>query len=148
MIYLGLTIALINSCKAQVKTLPSISCKENVTIQYEKNKFNDRKKPHADKMLNAFTVYFINEYKDSIQAFVNDKLYYDKYLKIEGGDDRLNEYFGYNYSKDSKTPILKVISKTNNSCFDILIDKKYKLIYVFRVNGKWIVRFSNIYYVN
>lgn len=147
-IYLSFIINIILGCKAQEKIMTNISCKGNVVIQYEKGRHDEKDRPHADVNLNAFTVYFINEYDDDIQAFVNDKLYYDKHLKIEGGEDSLKEYFGYNYSKDSKKTILKVLSKTDNSCFDVEVDKKYKLIYVFKSNSRWTVRFSNIYYIN
>jgi hypothetical protein len=117
-------------------------------LQYDKIKNSDKGKPIAKNELKAFTVYFLNEFNDSIKGFVNNKLYFDKFLKITGSNDNLNNYFGYNYSKDINIPNLKIVSKTKNTCFDIEIDKRYKLVYVFlSKEGKWTVRFSNIYYL-
>ena len=143
-----LVILIIYGCSSQEKVIKNITCLGEVTLQYDKVKQSDKGKPIAKKDLNAFTVYFINEFNDSIQGYVNDKLYYDKYLTIDSNSDNLKDSFGYNYSKDQKTPILKIISKNKKTCFDIEIDKKYKLIYVFIDDkGKWTTRFSNIYYI-
>ncbi len=74
--------------------------------------------------------------------------FYEKYLDLNGSSDSMNEYFGYSYSKDTNTPILKVVSKTKNTCFDVAIDRKYKIVYVYLSDdGKWIVLFSNVYYL-
>jgi hypothetical protein len=144
-----LIVVVLVGCKTQDKVINNISCSGKITVQYDKIKRSDRGKPIAKKDLKVFTVYFINEFNDSIQGYVNNKLHYDKYLKIEDGSDNLKDYFGYNYSKDLNVPILKITSKTRNVCFDLEIDKRYKLIYVFFTNdGKWVVRFSNIYYIH
>lgn len=133
-------------CSLKSKVIKNISCKGNLNIQYDKNKTNNSY-PLADKKLKAFTVYFLNNFKDSIHAYVNNKLYFNKYLNLNGDSDDLKNYFGYSYLKDSNIPILKIESKSRNSCFDIEINKKYKLIYVFlSEDGIWTVRFSNKYY--
>jgi hypothetical protein len=135
-------------CASKERTIKNISCLGEVTLQYDKIKNSDKGKPIAKNELKAFTVYFLNEFNDSIKGFVNNKLYFDKFLKITGSNDNLNNYFGYNYSKDINIPNLKIVSKTKNTCFDIEIDKRYKLVYVFlSKEGKWTVRFSNIYYL-
>ncbi|WP_289034636.1 hypothetical protein [uncultured Flavobacterium sp.] len=144
---MALMTSLFLSCKPSEKVISNISCSGTVTLQYDKIKRADRDKPLAEKNLDAFTVYFLNEYKDSIQAYVNNKLYYEK--NLDGNFENLNENFGYNYSKDVNIPVLKIVSKTKNTCFDIGIDKNYKIIYVFLSDdGKWTVRFSNIFYLH
>jgi hypothetical protein len=146
--FLGITVLMIVGCASQEKVLKNISCSGEITLQYDKIKRSDKGKPIAKKDLKAFTVYFINEFNDSIQGYVNNSLHYDKYLKLDGNSDNMKNSFGYNYSKDINTPVLKIVSKTRNICFDLEIDKRYKLIYVFFTNdGKWTVRFSNIYYI-
>ena len=138
--------SIIVNCSSKSRMINNVSCKGLVNLQYDINK-NGNGYPLANKNSNAFTVYFLNDFKDSIQGFVNNKLYYNKYLKLDGKSDNMKDYFGYNYSKDITTPILKIESKSRNICFDIEIDKKYKLIYVFlSEDGKWTVRFSNLYY--
>jgi hypothetical protein len=141
-------LILLFSCKPSEKVIKNISCSGNVTLQYDKIKHSDKGKPIAKKDLKAFTVYFLHSFKDSIQGYVNNKLCYEKYLDLSGSSDSMNEYFGYNYSKDTNIPILKVVSKTKNICFDVAIDEKYKIVYVYLSDdGNWIVRFSNVYYL-
>lgn len=136
-------------CKTENLIIDSISCSEKIILQYDKIKKGDKRKPIAKKELNTFTVYFVNTFNDSVKGYVNNELLYDKFIKTEDSSDNLKNYFGYNYSNDSKTPVLKIVSKNKNQCFDLEINKKYKLIYIFTTtDGKWIVRFSNIYYIN
>lgn len=143
-----LVILIIYGCSSQEKVIKNITCLGEVTLQYDKIKRSDKGKPIAKKDLQAFMVYFLYDFNDTIQGYVNNELKYEKFLKLDGSSDIHNDYFGYNYSKDQKTPILKIISKNKKTCFDIKIDKKYKLIYVFiDEKGKWAVRFSNIYYI-
>ena len=70
-----LLILIIYGCSSQEKVINNITCPGQVTLQYDIVKKSDKGKPIAKKDLNAFTVYFINEFNDSIQSYVNDKLY-------------------------------------------------------------------------
>lgn len=135
------------SCKTE-KSISNISCDGKVSVQYDRNKPEDRNKPKANKNINGCTVYFINEYDNQIEAYVDGKLKFEKYLKISDSSDSLENYFAFGYAENTEIPILKIKSKSQNTCFDIQIEKKYKLIYVFLSrNGKWTVRFSNIIYL-
>ncbi|MDO8316250.1 MAG: hypothetical protein Q7T12_01875 [Flavobacterium sp.] len=147
--YLVFLILLLTlGCKTHEKTIKNISCSGEVILQYDRIKYSDRNKPKAHKNLETFTVYFLSEYKDSIQGYVNEKLIYENYINQRDSDDDNNKYFNYNYSKDTKIPILKIRLVNKLTCFDIQIDKRYKLIYVWLDrNEKWLVRFSNIYYL-
>lgn len=134
------------SCSPQQKIIKSISCETNITLQYDKP-IKSQKISSTDLKREGFTVVFLHSFNDSIKAFVNNKIYYDKYLKTVNNSDSHNEHFGYSYKKDTIIPILKVESVTKKSCFDLKIEKKYKKIYIFLSDeGKWIVRFSNNYY--
>lgn len=135
------------SCKTE-KSISNISCDGKVSVQYDRIKPEDRNKPKANKNINGCTVYFINEYDNQIEAYVDGKLKFEKYLKISDSSGSLENYFAFGYAENTEIPILKIKSKSQNTCFDIQIEKKYKLIYVFLSrNGKWTVRFSNIIYL-
>ena len=135
------------SCKTE-KTISNVSCSGKVLVQFERIKTEDSNKQKADKNINGCTVYFINEYDDQIEAYVNGKLEFEKYVKVNGSSDSLENYFTFGYSVNSEMPILKIQSNTQNTCFDIQIEKKYKVIYIFLSRtGKWTVRFSNIIYM-
>jgi len=146
--FLTVSLLLMFGCKSQEKIVRSITCGSNVSLQYDKIKKQDKGKPIAKRGLQSVSIYFLSNYNDSLQGFINDKILYDKFLQQDDNSHNLNENFSYNYSKDLKLPILKIVSKTDNVCFDISIDKKYKLIYVFKNDLGWIVRFSNVYYLN
>lgn len=147
--FFGIIIIIIFvACKPQERTAKSKSCSGEITIQYDKIKQSDKSKPIVSKSLDCFAVCFLSNYRDTIQGYVNNKKKFEKFIDLDDNSDGMKESFIYNYSQDKETPLLKIISKTTNECFDIFIDKNYKLIYVFKNNDKWIVRFSNIYYVN
>ena len=141
-----LTIAV--GCKSQDRLVDNISCSGEVTVQYDRIKQSDKDKPKADKDLDALMVYFLSDFNDSIRAYINNKVVFEQQVEIGADSHSLENFFGYNYSEDSSVPILKVESLTRETCFDIPIEKDYKLIYVFlNDDGEWTVRFSNIYYV-
>src|SRR5690606_25091829 len=137
------------SCKPQERVVESISCQENIIIQYDKTTVEAKKEGRtADKKLEAFTVYFLNDFDDYVKGYVNNKLLFDEKIQTNNITSDTDKYFGYNYSKDIESPILK-ISINEKECFDVEIDKRYKLIYVFLTKeGKFIVRFSNQYYLH
>ena len=136
------------SCKTSEKLVTNISCNGDLTIQRENRKDKD-KDPRADKKSHYFQVIFLSNFDERIKGYVNDKLVFDEYVKIGADSHNIDRTFGYNYQNDFKTPVLKVESIQKGTCFDIEIDKTYKIIYLFiDENGKWIVRFSNEYYLN
>ncbi|OIQ18128.1 MAG: hypothetical protein BM557_07910 [Flavobacterium sp. MedPE-SWcel] len=140
-------VFLLTSCKARLEEAQNLTCPDTVTLQYDYR--NRTGSIPVNKKLKSFTVYFIGSYNDDIEVFVNGKLYYHKHLNIDDNHDNLNDFFDYNYSEDTELPILKIKSKTKETCFDIHIKEKYKILYVFlSERGEWIVRFSNLHYLN
>ena len=134
------------SCRSQDGIVKSISCTSDVDIQYEKADAQAKKEGLvANKNLEAFTVHFLYNFDGEIKAYVNDKILFNEQIKTNDVTDKTGKYFGYNYSKDEKTPILKI--EMDEKCFDIKIDKDYKLVYVYysKADG-WTIRFSNIHY--
>lgn len=134
------------SCRSQDGIVKSISCTSNVDVQYEKADAQAKKEGLVtDKNLEAFTVHFLYDFDGEVEAYVNDKLLFNEKIETNDVTDKTGKYFGYNYAKDDNTPILKIA--IDNTCFDIKIDKNYKLIYVyFSKTEGWTVRFSNIHY--
>jgi hypothetical protein len=134
------------SCRSQDGIVKSISCESNVDVQYEKADAQAKKEGLvADKNLEAFTVHFLYNFDGEIKAYVNDKLLFNEYIKTNEVTDKTGKYFGHNYAKDNETPVLKVVM--DETCFDIKIDKDYKLIYVYFSKAEgWTVRVSNIHY--
>ena len=120
----------------------------NSQIQYDRAKLFGNDNPKADKKLDAFQVIFLSDFDENVRAYVNEKLIFNEYVKIGTESHSIENTFGYNYKSDLKLPILKVESMEKGTCFDIEINKNYKIIYLFiDKNGKWIIRFSNEYYL-
>ncbi|QYS85996.1 hypothetical protein JJC03_13280 [Flavobacterium oreochromis] len=141
-----LTLTTLISCSPTQQTIKSISCNNSITIQYDKP-LKSQKISSEDIKKQGFVVIFLQSFNDSIKAFVNNKIYYDKFLKTASNSDNHTNYFGYSYKNDKIVPILKIESISKKSCFDLQINKKYKRIYVFLSDeGNWTVRFSNNYY--
>jgi hypothetical protein len=138
----------VSSCKISKKITENLSCEGNIEIQYDNSKLLGNDNPKADKKLDGFQVIFLSDFDENIKAYVNEKLIFDEYVKIGTESHSIENTFGYSYKSDKKSPILKVESIEKGTCFDIEIDKKYKIIYLFiDEKGKWIVRFSNEYYL-
>lgn len=138
----------VSSCKISEKIAENLSCDGNIEIQYDRTKLFGNDNPRADRKLDAFQVVFLSDFDENIKAYVNDKLVFDEYVKIGTESHSIENTFGYNYESDLKLPILKVESIEKGTCFDIEINKKFKIIYLFiDKDGKWVVRFSNEYYL-
>ncbi|MDR2204858.1 MAG: hypothetical protein LBE36_01685 [Flavobacteriaceae bacterium] len=138
----GIFLLLI-SCTSQNKLSNSLSCDTRITVQYDNAK---RKAGMAKTDKKSITVIFVSDFNDHIKSYVNGKEVLNDFVKTN--DTGLsNNFFYYNYSQDENPPIIK-IQKENSDCFDIKINKKYKLVYIFHdSNLGWIVRFTNKYLV-
>jgi len=121
--FIGILIFSFFICCKTEKSINNVSCGGKVSVQYERIKSENRNKPKADKNVNGCIVYFINEYDDKIECYVKENLVFDKHLKISGSSDDLDNYFAFGYKENSKMPILKIKSITQNTCFDIQIEK-------------------------
>lgn len=144
-IFIIISITLI-SCKTQNIVTESISCKNNYIVQYDKKR--DNYYPLADKNMMSTTVYFIEEYNDEIKCYINEELVFEKHLKTPSNSDRLHDNFICKISKDKTLPTIKIESTTQNTCIDLKVNTKYKLLYVYLSrNGEWIVRYSNRYMI-
>tara|TARA_R110002096_G_scaffold421590_1_gene627438 strand:+ start:310 stop:771 length:462 start_codon:yes stop_codon:yes gene_type:complete len=146
--FLIIVVALVTvGCRSQDGVIKSISCESNIDVQYEKADAQSRKEGLvADKNLESFIVYFLYDFDGQMKGYVNNELLFDEYIKTDEVTDKTGKYFGYSYAKDQEIPILKIATDKGN-CFDIKIDKDYKLIYVYFSEAEgWTVRFSNIHY--
>jgi len=143
--YLLISLLLLG-CSGRNRLDKNDSCPVRPIIQLEKTDSTDR--PTADLNLKSFVVYFLNDFNDSIKGYVNTKLYFNDYVQTNKTSGSSEKYFGYDYSKDTlSATVLKVVGQ--KSCFEVEVDRRYKLIYVFKnQDQEWTVRFSNVYYIN
>ena len=145
-----LSIFLCQCSSIKVQSISCISCNNDIIIQYEKENRTAKKEGRiAEKSLEAFSVTFLNIFNDDVEGYINNKLVFKDRVISNEVTGKSSATFGYNYSNDQDIPILKVSISNSDDCFDIPINLEYKLIYVFRTTDhNWIVRYSNIYYLN
>lgn len=136
-------------CSTRQKVVSGLSCEEDVTIQYDTISTEDRQHGTlADPHQNSSVVYFENTFEDSIKVYVNGEIIFDAFVKTDNSKASADTLLGFRYSDKGKTDILKIVSK-KMGCIEFDVNRDYKLIYLFYTEErKWIVRFSNIYYLH
>ena len=136
-------LSMLTSCLEQNRMSKSVSCKEQIFIQYDRQGH----KSDASKSNGLVTIIFMNDFNNKIKVYINNTLMFDDLVVTNESTGKSNKGFTYNYNKEEKLPVLKI--QKDNNCFDFRIKDRYKFIYVFyNLNKEWIVRFSNKYYVD
>jgi len=139
-------VLITSSCKPKENIIKSKSCLGEIDFEYEwlKKKKEDRNHVIADRYSKYYAIKFVGEYKDSVSIYLNDNLQNKMYIEKDDNEDEHN--YGFTFSH-LKNPILKIESIAKKSCFNIKLDKKYPIIYVWLdKKGKWSIRFSNFYH--
>ncbi|WP_131450778.1 hypothetical protein [Flavobacterium subsaxonicum] len=141
MLLIALCLAGCNSAKTNF--IYSLTCGTSLEVQHE----TDKKQGYYKKSKhNDITFIFLSEFiNDNIEVFVNDKLFFSKENIVQKTND-LSAYFNYDYSNLDTMPIIKIKSKQNESCCDFVLQKGYRIAYIFYYQEKWIIRYSNIEY--
>ena len=136
-------------CHAQDLTKDT-KCNSKIEIQYDKiTKSDKRSNVIESSKSKSFVVKFMNEFSDSIQVYINNKLEFNDFVSTDRVSSETDKVFGYDYSKASEKICFKFISLTRHSCSIVNLNKKYKIVYVFiDRTGKWTVRFSNVHYIH
>ena len=133
------------SCSQPRKVVNSISCSSKIELQYDKT---TSKGVMAKRDQKKITVFFLNYFYDSIKVYINGNLKFQDFVLTDTVSGKSDKSFSYDYSDYRTMPIMKVESEDGN-CFDIQINEKYKIVYLFFDNfKKWTIRFSNKYYVD
>lgn len=145
--YFGITFLgiLFISCVHPIKVVKSISCSSNFELQFDKTTSKGQMRKKNQKNI---TLIFLNYFSDSIKVYFNGKLKFQEFVVTDSISGDSHKRFFYDLRNEKKLPILKVES-SNRNCFDIQLNKKYKLAYLFLDDKKnWTIRFSNKYYVD
>lgn len=133
------------SCSQPRKVVNSISCPNKIKLQYDKT---TSKGVMAKRDQKRVTIFFLNYFYDSINIYINGNVKFKDFVVTDTVSGKSDKNFTYDYSNDRKIPIMKVESR-NGSCFEIPINEKYKIVYLFFDDSKkWTIRFSNKYYVD
>lgn len=141
-IYYIVVLLLFLGCKSLSKSDLKSECGNTFEVQYIKNGKYTLSKQERDK--NYITIYFESTFNDKIKIDINQKEIFNKEVVTnENKPDDYSDAFIYKINPEDKTFLLKGFSERNNTCFEIPINPKYRIIYLFYYQGKWVVRFSN-----
>ncbi|PDS26332.1 hypothetical protein B0A77_03210 [Flavobacterium branchiophilum] len=145
-IILFLIILSVYSCKPKENIVKNVTCGGNLKVEYEWLDLDKEDRNHivANKYFKGgFTIYFVSEYDDLFKLYVNNEFIIKKEISRTEDDKIFNSGFSFGKAEDS-IPIFKVESINKKSCFDVKLNRKYPILYVWLAeNGKWTIRFSN-----
>lgn len=126
-----------NSTKS--KKYYSSVCNASLTVEYETDKtMGIFQKPRDNNVKFIFLSYFEN---DNLQIYINDKLSFSKEQIIQESND-LSAIFDYNNMIQST-----ILIKNKQNCCQFVLEKGYRILYVFYDKGEWIIRYSNVEYI-
>ncbi|WP_172279325.1 hypothetical protein [Chryseobacterium sp. LAM-KRS1] len=142
-----LILCFLSGCKSFTKQDLQSSCGNTFEVQYiENGKYKLSKQERAKDYL---TIYFLEEFNDQIKISINQKEVFNK--KVITDTTKFDTYsaaFTYKISSTDTNYVIKGYSERNKTCFEVPINTKYRIIYLYYHNEKWIVRFSNGLIVN
>lgn len=127
-------------CNAQKKVKSSFICDESVLVTYDTSDgdYNIIELPNSIKdKYNWVTVEFQIELKDSIEIYFDDVLFDTKVGPFE------NVF--YKYDKDKKDTRLLIKYLNNENCLEVLLDSKYNLVVISKVDNQWRLEYSGYY---
>lgn len=146
-IYYLIILCVLSGCKSFTITDLQSDCGNIFEVQYiKKGKYKLSKQERAK---NYLTVYFLDEFNDQIKININQKDVFNKKVVTDSTKfDTYSAAFTYKLSSSENKYIMKGYSERNKTCFEIPIDTKYRIIYLYYYQNKWIIRFSNEIMIN
>ncbi|WP_295203166.1 hypothetical protein [uncultured Chryseobacterium sp.] len=147
-IFYIMAFCIMYSCKSFTKSTFQSNCGNNFEVQYIKS--GKYKISEEERAKNYLSIYLLEQFNDQIKISINEKEVFNKNVVTDTTKfDRYSAAFRYNLtSEEKKIYIMKVFSDKNKECLEIPIDTKYRIIYLYYHNKKWIVRFSNELLIN
>lgn len=145
-VYIFFLICLLFSCKSHKNSIQKSICSNNYEIQYDKSKKNLLSKKEKDK--NYFLIYFENNFNDKVKLDINKNNIFDR--SVITNNSNPDEYTGkLIYKMDgSDKYIMNIQGENTKTCFEIPLNKSFRIIYLFYYQNKWIIRFSNQIRIN
>lgn len=132
------------SCHSLEITNKVHDCSKDISIEYYRKGFKIlTKNKIAEKSEQKVSIFLESYFNGNIQGFIGDQLIFNKNVVTEESIGTTEEFFIYDYSKDTTLPKIKILTEDN--CLEFDIKKKYRLVYIYQYNGKWKVIYSNIY---
>jgi len=134
-------------CKSPKKIIDNNTCQGKTEIHsaWLNPENEDANHKLVKSTSNYFAIHFVGSFnKDSLHIFVNNKFY--SKINIEEPEEEKSKYaFVLSRRMYPEVPLLKIESIKLKRCFDLQLDEKYPLVYIWLEQDKWIVKYSNFY---
>ncbi|AZA53162.1 hypothetical protein [Chryseobacterium sp. G0201] len=145
-VYFFILICLLFSCKSYDNYSQQSLCGNNFEIQY--NKSSKYVLPKKGKSKNYFIVYLENNFNDRIHITINQKEIFNKLvITNDKKPDEYSDMLIYRMDKNNKYT-MNIQGENTKTCVELTLDNKYRAIYLFYYQNKWIIRFSNQMRIN
>ncbi|PWN72243.1 hypothetical protein C1631_006490 [Chryseobacterium phosphatilyticum] len=133
-------------CKGYKQLTQKSTCGNEFEIQYIRS--GKYLLPQKERDKNYFLIYFESHFNDKIKIKVNQNEIFNK--QVITNDKRPDDYSDrIMYKMDGKNEyIMDIQGIDSNTCLNLTLDKKYRVMYFFYYQNKWIVRFSNELRIN
>lgn len=139
-------LCLLWNCSSSGHMSQQSSCGNNFEIQYDKpGKFL---LPATEKDKNYLIIYFESNFNDKIKIDINQKeIFNKKVITNEKKPDDYSENLIFKMDNGNKY-MMNIRGEDTKTCLEVPLNTKYRIIYLYYYNSKWIIRFSNNLRIN
>lgn len=140
-------LLLISCGSTKIETIKSQECNSSVKVtKYKTGLIPSKGEGTIVEKGNHFYIYFTEGYEnDEIKAYVNGKLLFDETITTDESLGTTEKGFYHKYGEDKSSLVLKITKNGSENCFDIILDKKFRQLFVYSDNNKWDIIYDNIY---
>lgn len=140
-------IGCISQNNLDITEVPKCCCNEgDITVYYRSSENFEDITPVLDEKMSYVKVFLRGNLNDTLSVLFNNNLILENYCRIDANDLHGVKEIYYNYSNDKSRPILTIKSKFYpKDCLQLVVDTRYKLMFVNKIDDSWFVTYSNFY---
>lgn len=140
-------LSLISCGSTKIETVKNQDCNGTVKVtKYKTGLISSKGEGTIVEKGNHFYIYFTESYENTaIKAYINGKLLFDKTITTDESLGTTEKGFYYKYGEDTSPVVLKVTKNGSENCFDIILDKKFRQLFIYSDDSKWELIYDNIY---
>ena len=134
-------------CNSPKKIIKNVFCNENVLVTYDKSEGDYNNIELSKEIKDNFNwviIEFHPNYNDSIEIYFDQEFFATKEIR----ENKNPETIFYKYDKNKRGVKLFLKSLINESCMEVLLDKKYNLVRLNKLYSQWELQYSGYYEIN
>lgn len=140
-------LSLFCNCKSYKTFSQTSSCGNSFEIQYDRAQ-DKYILPKEERDENYLKIYFESNFNDRIKISFNQKqVFYKAVVSNEKKPDDYADMFIFKMDEKNEY-IMNIQGEDSKTCLKVPLNKKYRIIYLFYYQNRWIIRFSNKMRIN